>query len=176
MTKKVGIAAFVRHGEKQRKCNAPVCHSKHKDIDVDLTEFPVGAIEVQNQLCLGWQKCKYHFGDKVESISGKKSLYAPQIGITFNARRHRRRNLVQADRLHDTKGVKYKRKQFYASQILAAQALRNDITGPRCSCIIGSILLTLSQSLGIVVTFMEKAAELFFKVTNFNGLSQDITI
>ncbi len=117
MTKKVGIAAFVRHGEKQRKCNAPVCHSKHKDIDVDLTEFPVGAIEAQNQSCLDWQKCKYHFGDKdkVESISGKKSLYAPQIGITFNARGHRRRNLVQADRLHDTKGVKYKRKQFYAS-------------------------------------------------------------
>ena len=167
MTKKVGIAAFVRHGEKQRKCNAPVCHSKHKDIDVDLTEFPVGAIEVQNQLCLGWQKCKYHFGDKVESISGKKSLYAPQIGITFNARRHRRRNLVQADRLHDTKGVKYKRKQFYASQILAAQALRDDITGPRCSCIIGTILLTLQQSLGVVVTFMEKAAKLFFKATNF---------
>ena len=119
MTKKVGIAAFVRHGEKQRKCNAPVCHSKHKDIDVDLTEFPVGAIEAQNQSCLDWQKCKYLFGykDKVASIFGKKSLYAPQIGITFNARRHRRRGLVQADRLHDTKGVKYKRKQFYASQI-----------------------------------------------------------
>ena len=151
---------------------------KHKDIDVDLTEFPVGAIKAQNQSCLDWQKCKYNFGDKdkVESISGKQSLYAPQIGITFNARRHRRRTLVQADRLHDTKGVKYKRKQFYASQILAAQALRDDITGPRCSCIIGSILLTLSQSLGVVVTFMEKAAKLFFKETNFNGLSQDITI
>ena len=140
---------------------------KHKDIEVDLTEFSVGAIEAQNQSCLDRQKCKYHFGDKVESISGKQSLYAPQIGITFNARRHRRRNLVQADRLHDTKGVKYKRKQFYASQILAAQALRDDITGPRCSCIIWTILLTLSQSLGVVVTFMGKAAKLFFKVTNF---------
>ena len=115
---------------------------KHKDIDVDLTEFPVGAIEAQNPSCLYWQKCKYHFGDKdeVESIFGKKSLYAPQIGITFNARRHRRRALVQADRLHDTKGVKYKRKQFYAIQILAAQALRDDIIiGPRCSCIIKTI-------------------------------------
>ena len=137
----VGIAAFVRHGEKQRKCNALVYHSKHKDIEVDLTEFPVGAIEAQNQSCLDWQKCKYHFGDKdkVESISGKQSLYAPRIGIAFNARRHRRRYLVQVDRLHYTKGVKYKRKQFYASQILAAQALRDDITGPRCSCIIGTI-------------------------------------
>lgn len=132
---------------------------KHEDIEVDLTEFSVGAIEAQNQSCLYWHKCKYHFGDKdkVACISGKKSLYAPQIGITFNARRHRRRNLVQADRLHDTKGVKYKRKQFYASQILAAQALRDDITGPRCSCIIRTILLTLSQSLGVVVTFMEKS-------------------
>ena len=117
MTKKVGIAAFVRHGEKQRKCNAPVCHSKHKDIDVDLTEFPVGAIEVQNQLCLGWQKCKYHFGDKVESISGKKSLYAPQIGITFNARRHCRCYLVETDCLHNAKCLKNKRKQFYAGKI-----------------------------------------------------------
>ncbi len=62
-------------------------------------------------------RSRHHFGDKVESISGKKSLYAPRIGITFNARRHLRRNLVQADRLDDTKGVKYKRKQFYASQI-----------------------------------------------------------
>ena len=142
---------------------------KHKDIDVDLTEFSVGAIEAQNQSCLDWQRCKYLFGykDKVASIFGKKSLYAPQIGITFNARRHRRRALVQADRLHDTKDVKYKRKLFYASQILAAQALRDDITGPRCSCIIGSILLTLSQSLGVVVTFMEKAAKPFFKATDF---------
>ena len=92
---------------------------KHKDIDVDLTEFPVSAIEAQNQSCLYWQKCKYHLRDKVkvESISGKKSLYAPQIGITFNTRRHRRRYLVEADRLHDTKGVKDKRKQFYASKI-----------------------------------------------------------
>ena len=117
MTKKVGIAAFVRHGEKQRKCNAPVCHSKHKDIDVDLTEFPVGAIEVQNQLCLGWQKCKYHFGDKVESIFCKKPLQAAQVGITFNTRRHRRSYLVQADGLHNAKSVKNKRKQFYAGQI-----------------------------------------------------------
>ena len=149
---------------------------KHKDIDVDLTEFPVGAIEAQNQSCLDWQKCKYHFGDKdkVESISGKKSLYAPQIGIAFNARRHRRSYLVHADRLHDTKGVKYKRMQFYTSQILAAQALRDDITGPRCSCIIWTILLTLSQSLGVYVTVMEKAAKPFFKVTNFKGLSQNI--
>ena len=94
MTKKVGIAAFVRHGEKQRKSNAHVCHSKHKDIDVDLTEFPVGANEAQNQSCLDWQKCKYHFGDKVESISGKKSLQAAQVGISFNTRRHRLRYLV----------------------------------------------------------------------------------
>ena len=142
---------------------------KHKDIDVDLTEFPVSAIEAQNQSCLYWLKCKYHLRDKVkvESIFGKKSLYAPQIGITFNARRHRRRYLVHADRLHDTKGVKYKRKQFYASQILAAQALRDDTIGPRCSCIIWTILLTLSQSPGVVTTFMGKAAKPFFKVTNF---------
>ena len=49
------------------------------------------------------------------------------------------------------------------------------ITGPRCSCIIGTIWLTLSQSPGVVVTFMEKAAKLFFKVTNFQGLLQEIT-
>ncbi len=36
-------------------------------------------------------------------------------------------------------------------------------------------LLTLSQSLGVVVTFMEKAVKLFFKVTNFQGLLQEIT-
>lgn len=44
-----------------------------------------------------------------------------------------------------------------------------------CSCLIGTILLTLSQSLGVVVTFMEKAVKLFFKVTNFQGLLQEIT-
>ncbi len=112
---------------------------------------------------------------RLRAYPARNSLYAPQIGIMFNARRHRRRYLVQADRLHDIKGVKYKRKQFYASQILAAQALRDDITGPRCPCIIWTILLTLSQSLGVVVTFMKKAAKLFFKVTNFQGFLQAIT-
>ena len=127
----VEIAAFVKHGEKQRKCNALVCHSKYKDIDVDLTEFPVGAIEAQNQSCLDWQKCKYLFGDKdkVESISGKKSMYAPRIGITFNARRHRRRALVQADRLHDTKDVKYKRKLFMRAQFLLRKRFAMTLPG-----------------------------------------------
>ncbi len=75
----VGIAALVEHSKEQGKCNTLECNSKHKDID--LTEFPVGAVEAQNQSCLDWQKCKYHFGDKVkvQSISGKKSLHAPQI-------------------------------------------------------------------------------------------------
>ena len=158
------IRAYQCHAGHRRQTRdavdvAQVGIFKHEDIDVDLTEFAVGSVEAQNQSCLDWQKCKYHFGDKdkVACISGKKSLYAPQIGIAFNAPRHRRSYLVHADRLHDTKGVKYKRKQFYASQILAAQALRDDITGPRCSCIIWTILLTLSQSLGVVVTFMEKS-------------------
>ena len=43
---------------------------------------------------------------------------------------------------------------------------------PKCSCIIGTILLALSQSPGVVVTFMEKAVKLFFKVTNFQRLLQ----
>ena len=49
------------------------------------------------------------------------------------------------------------------------------ITQPRCSCIIGTIWLTLPLSLEVVVTFMEKAVKLFFKVTNFQGLLQVIT-
>lgn len=115
----VGIAAFIEHSKEQWKCDTFVCHSQHEDIDVDLTEFPVGAVKTQNQSCLDWQKRKYHFGDnvKVESISGKKSLQAAQVGITFNTRRHRRCYFVEADRLHNTKGVKNKRKQFYASKI-----------------------------------------------------------
>lgn len=86
---------------------------------MDLAEFPVGTVETQNQSCLDWQKCRYHFGDKVkvESISGKESLETPQIGITLNARRHCRCYLVEADRQYNTKSVKNKRKQFYASQV-----------------------------------------------------------
>ncbi len=127
----IGIAALVKHGKEQGKCNTLVCHSKHKDIDVDLVEFPVGAVEAQNKSCLDWQKRKYHFGDKVkvESISGKKSLHSPQIGITFNARRHCCRYLVQTDRLHDTKGMKNKCKQFYASQILASKRFAMTLPG-----------------------------------------------
>ena len=92
----VGIAAFIKHCKEQWKCDTFVCHSKHEDIDVDLSEFPVGAVKAQNQSCLDWQKRKYHLGDnvKVESISGKKSLQAAQVGISFNTRRHRRRYLV----------------------------------------------------------------------------------
>lgn len=37
------------------------------------------------------------------------------------------------------------------------------ITRPSCFCITGTILLTLSQSPEVVVTFMEKAVRLFFK-------------
>jgi len=120
----IGITALVKHGKEQWKCNTLVCNSKHEVIDVDLTEFPVGAVKAQNQSCLDWQKCKYHFGYevKIESISCKEPLQAAQIGITLDACRHRRRYLVEADRLHNTNGVKDKRKQFYASKILAALA------------------------------------------------------
>lgn len=115
----VGITTLVKQGKEQWKCDTLVCNSKHEDIDVDLTEFPVGAVKAQNQSCLDRQKRKYHFGDnvKVESIFCKKPLQAAQVGITFNTRRHRRSYLVQADGLHNAKSVKNKRKQFYASQI-----------------------------------------------------------
>lgn len=115
----IGIAAFVEHGKEQRKGNTLVSDTKHKDIDVDLTEFPVGAVKAQDQSCLDGQKSKYHFGDKVkvEGISGKEPLQTAQVGITLHTRRHCRCYLVETDCLHNAKCLKNKRKQFYAGKI-----------------------------------------------------------
>ena len=76
---------------------------------------------------------------KVEGISGKEPLQTAQVGITLHTRRHCRCYLVETDCLYNAKCLKNKRKQFYAGKILATQALRDDITEPRCSCIIGTI-------------------------------------
>ena len=140
----VGVAALVEHGKKQWKCNALVCHSEHKDIDVGLSEFPVGVIKAQNQSGFDRQKRKYHFGDKVEveGVTGKKSLEATQIGIAFYACRHGRRYLVEADCLHHTEGMEEQRHKFYACQIHVFSQMflhnRED-------------WLTLTQSLELVV-------------------------
>lgn len=42
---------------------------------------------------------------------------------------------------------------------------------PKCSCIIGSIWLTLTESLEAVIFMGEKSAKLFLEVTKFQGLS-----
>lgn len=44
------------------------------------------------------------------------------------------------------------------------------ITRPSCFCITGTILLTLSQSPEVVVTFMEKAVRLFFR-KSYKGMA-----
>ena len=47
--------------KEQRKGNTLVSDTKHKDIDVDLTEFPVGAVKAQTSPVLTGRRAKYHF-------------------------------------------------------------------------------------------------------------------
>lgn len=161
----VGIAAFIGHGEERWKCDTLVCRTEHKDIDVDLAGFPVGAVKAKNRSCLDRQRCKYSFGDKVKvgNISGKGPLQVSQVGITFYARRHRRRHLVEADSLHNAKSVKDKRRQLYAGKIhhRARMLLHNR-----------DDLINFVAVSGSCRNFHGEMGKIFFKVTDLQGLLQ----
>lgn len=160
----IGIAALVQKAEQQWKGNTLVDDAEGEYIDVELSELPVGAVHTQNQTVLNRKQREDHPCCQVEvqGIVGNESLNAAQIGITLNRRRHCRSQFVKAHSLHHTKSMEHISHKLYAGQIHRISKIllhnRED-------------LVNFDQVLGIS-SLHGKNSELFFKVTNSQGLLQ----
>ena len=115
----VGIASFVKHRKQQRIGNSLISDAEHEDVDVCLTEFPVGTVHRKHQPFLDRKQRKKNFGNqiKVKGITCKKPLLPSEIGIAFHGGRHGGSYLVEADSLHHTHSMEYKGLQFDAGEI-----------------------------------------------------------
>lgn len=125
----IGIAPFGEKAEHQREGYPLVCHAQHQYVDVGLPELPVGAVDAQHKPRLDRQHRENHAGDnvKVKNILGEESLKPSEIGILFDRCRHRVRQLMEADGLHDAERMEKIRHELYACQIhtLAKMFLHN---------------------------------------------------
>ena len=159
-----GVAPLVQKTEHQRECNSFIGDTEHEDIDVEIAELPVGAVHAQNNSLLDGEQREYHARHqiKAEGIMGDEALYASQVGIPLHSSRHRRGKLVQTHGLHHAQGVKYKSHEPYTGQIhrISKMLLHN-----------WEDLVNFDQVLGIS-NLHRKSCELFFKVTEFQGLLQ----
>ena len=115
----IGVAPFRKKAEYQREGNSFIGDAQHEDIDIELSELPVGTVHAQHEFCLDWQQRENHAGNDVEvkNILGKKSLEPSEVGILVDSRRHRIRQLMETHRLHYTEGMEEQRHKLYASQI-----------------------------------------------------------
>lgn len=93
----------------QRKNNSLVCHAQHQYVDIELSEFPVGAVHAQYEFRLDRQQTENHAGDdvKVKDILGKEPLEPTQTGVPVNGCRHGVSQFVEDDGLHHTEGMEY---------------------------------------------------------------------
>lgn len=158
----VGVATFREKAEYQRKGNPFIGDAQHKNVDIELSELPVGAIHAQHQSCLDWKQRENHPGYyvKVKNILGKESLEPSEVGILVDSRRHRIGKFVEADSLHHTECMEQQRHKFYACQIhtLTKVLLHNR-----------EDLVNFDQVLGISSFHGEKSPNFSFKLLNFRG-------
>lgn len=78
----LGVATLGHKFEYQRAYNSLVCHSKHEDIDIEITEFPVDAVHAQNKILLVWKQGEYH---SFKRVFGKESLESVYVGSLLMA-------------------------------------------------------------------------------------------
>ena len=45
----IGVSFLGQEAEHQRECNPLVCHAKHEDVDVEISELPVCTVHAQHQ-------------------------------------------------------------------------------------------------------------------------------
>ena len=156
----VGVAAFREEAEYQREGNTFIGDAQHKNVDIELSELPVGAIHTEHKTGLDRKQRENHAGDdvKVKNILGKESLEPSEVGILVDSRRHRIGQFVEADSLHHTKCMEQQRHKFYACQIhvLSKVLLHNR-----------EDLVNFDQVLGIRSFHGVKSANFSFKLLNF---------
>ena len=77
------------------------------NVDIELSELPVGAIHAEHKTGLDRKQRENHTGYdvKVKNILGKESLETSEVGILVDSRRHRISQFVEADSLHHTECV-----------------------------------------------------------------------
>ena len=115
----IGIATLREKTENQWKGYAFIGNTKHKDIDVEVTELPVGPVHAQDKIRLDREQGEYHPCDnvEVENILGEESLKPSEVGILVDGCRHGIRKLMEADCLYHTQRMEKQRHELYARQI-----------------------------------------------------------
>ena len=103
----------------QRKNNSLVCHAQHQYVDIELSEFPVGAVHAQYEFRLDRQQTENHAGDdvKVKNTLGKEPLNPSKAEVPAHIRGHRGRQFMKTDGLHHTQRVEEQNHKLYAGQI-----------------------------------------------------------
>ena len=155
-----GVATFREKTEYQGEGNPFIGDAQHKNIDIELSELPVGAIHAEHKTGLDRKQRENHtrYDIKVKNILGKESLEPSEVGILVDSRRHRVCQFVEADSLHNTECVEQQRHKFYACQIhtLSKVLLHNR-----------EDLVNFDQVLGISSFHGEKSPNFSFKLLNF---------
>ena len=160
----VGVSSLRHELEKNREGNSLVGYAQHKNVNVKLAEFPVGAVHAQDKAGLYRQEAEYHLGDKVKVKNElrKETLQPSHVGTAFNIGRHAGRKFMKAHGLNHAEGMNHERHQFDAGKVdTISEMFFQDWQN----------LINFVRVLGVSKLHNEKR-ELFFKVTEFQGLLQ----
>lgn len=164
----IGVSQFVQKPEQQRESNPSVGYPQHEDVDIRLSEFPVGTVHGKDYLLSDREEAENHpcYKVKIESVSRKEALKPANVGIPFHGCRHGCGQLVETDSLDNAKGVDFVCHQLYACQIhcFSEMLLHNR-----------EDLANFSQVLGIFGSFHgEKSPNFSFKLLNSKDLKKKI--
>lgn len=158
-----GIATFVQKFEKQRECNAFIGDTEHKNVNVGLAKFPIGAVHRENYILTDRQETENHLCHEVkaEGIFGEEPLEPAHIGVTLNRRGHGGCQLMQADSLNHAESMDDQCHQLYAGKIhgFSKMTLHNR-----------QDLVNFDQILGIGNFHGKKRLNLSLKLVNFKNL------
>ena len=115
----IGIAPFRKKTENLWECNAFIGYTQHKDIDIEFSELPVGAVHTEHKTVLYRKQRKNHTGYdvKIKNVLGEESLKSSEVGALVDSSRHRVCQLVEAHCLHYTECMEKQRHKLYTCQI-----------------------------------------------------------
>lgn len=93
--------------------------TQHKNVDVEHSELPVGAIHAEHKPDLDRKQRENHTGYDVvvKNILGEESPEPSKVGIHVDCRRHRINQLMEADSLHHAEDMDKQRHKFNVCKI-----------------------------------------------------------
>ena len=94
-------------------------YNQHKDIDIEFSELPGGAVHTEHNTVLYRKQRKNHTGYdiKVKNVLGEESLKSSEVGVLVDSSRHRVWRLMEAHYLHYIECMEKQRHKLYTYQI-----------------------------------------------------------